>query len=145
MTNIVPPSEIRKGFIAGNFDVIHPGYIQMFKDSKSVCDWLVVGLHVDPSCERPDKLKPILSIEERAEMLLELNSVDEVIPYDTEEDLVSLLQKLSPAVRILGSDYKGRAFTGDHLSIPIHYHVRDHDWSTTAFKKEIAKSLLEKL
>ena len=64
-------------------------------------------------------------------MLLELNSVDEVIPYDTEEDLVLLLQKLSPAVRILGSDYEGRAFTGDHLSIPIHYHKRDHDWSTT--------------
>lgn len=131
------------GFIAGNFDVIHPGYIEMFRDCKNVCDILVVGLHIDPSIERKEKIKPILSISERTDILLELKSVDKVIPYSAESDLLDLLKKLKPDIRILGSDYKGRGFTGDNLNIPIHYHDRSHTWSTTKFKKKIALSLIE--
>lgn len=134
---------MKVGFLAGNFDVIHPGYIKMFKDSKSVCEHLIVGLHTDPSIERPSKIKPILSVEERTEMLLSVEYIDEVIPYDTEDQLFSLLDFLRPDVRILGSDYKDRSFTGDDLGIPIHYHERDHEWSTTKFKKLIAESLKE--
>ena len=134
---------MKVGFLAGNFDVIHPGYIKMFKDSKSVCEHLIVGLHTDPSIERPSKIKPILSVEERTEMLLSIEYIDEVIPYDTEDQLFSLLDFLRPDVRILGSDYKDRSFTGDDLGIPIHYHERDHEWSTTKFKKLIAESLKE--
>ena len=133
------------GFLAGNFDVLHPGYIWMFKDSKSVCDYLVVGLHEDPSVERPQKIKPILSVDERTEMLMSIEFIDKVIVYKTEKDLVSLLTTLNPDVRILGTDYKDRGFTGDHLNIPIHYHDRNHQWSTTKFKKEIAKSLIDRL
>ena len=136
---------MKRGFLAGNFDVIHPGYVKMFKDSKSVCDWLIVGLHVDPSEENSKKIKPILTAQERHDLLMSIKYVDEVQPYWTESDLVKLLETLSPDVRILGSDYIGRGFTGDHLSIPIHYHQRDHQWSTTRFKKEIAKSLIDKL
>ena len=66
---------MKKGVICGNFDVIHPGYIAMFKEMASNCDCLVVLLHSDPSIERPHKLKPILSVEERKELLLELKSV----------------------------------------------------------------------
>lgn len=129
------------GFIAGNFDVIHPGYIRMFRDAKSVCDKLIVGLHTDPTIERPHKLKPILSTYERTETLLELRSVDDVVCYDTEADLVNLLKDLKPDVRILGTDYKGARFTGDELGIDIYYHNRDPFWSTTRFKKLIEQSL----
>lgn len=129
------------GFIAGNFDVIHPGYIRMFRDAKSVCDKLIVGLHTDPTIERPHKLKPILSTYERTETLLELRSVDDVVCYDTEADLVNLLKDLKPDVRILGTDYKGTRFTGDELGIDIYYHNRDPFWSTTRFKKLIEQSL----
>ena len=133
------------GFLAGNFDVFHPGYIRMFEDSKSVCDFLVVGLHADPSLERPEKFKPILTVAERIEMLMAIRFVDQILVYKTEADLVNLLGQINPDVRILGSDYNGRGYTGDHLGIPIHYHVRDHQWSTTKFKKEIAKSLIDRL
>ena len=132
---------MKTGFLAGNFDVIHPGYILMFQDCKEVCDHLIVGLHIDPSIERPEKMPPILSAEERTSILLELRSVDEVVTYNTEAELVQLLEDLNPGVRVLGTDYKDRSFTGDHLNIPIHYHERNHEWSTTRFKKEIAKSI----
>lgn len=130
-----------KGVIAGNFDVMHPGYIKMFKEASSNCDCLIVLLHTDPSIERPDKLKPILTVEERKEMLLELKSVRDVFVYTYEEQLLDLLRMGEFNVRFLGDDYKGKPFTGDNLKIPIHYISREHGWSTTKFKQSIANSL----
>ena len=132
---------MKKGVIAGNFDVIHPGYIAMFKEMKQNCDCLIVLLHTDPSIERPHKLKPILSDDERKELLLSIKYVDDVIRYTYEEQLLDLLTVGEFDIRFLGDDYIGKPFTGDNLKLPIHYLNRDHGWSTTKFKKLIAASL----
>lgn len=132
---------MKKGVICGNFDVFHPGYIKMFKECAANCDCLIVMLHSDPSIERPHKLKPILSVEERKEMLSELKSVCDVFTYTYEEALYSFLKEAEFDVRFLGEDYKGKPFTGDDLNIPIHYLDRSHGWSTTKFKKLIAESV----
>ena len=129
------------GVIAGNFDVMHPGYIEMFKEASANCDCLVVLLHTDPSIERPEKLKPILSVEERKAMLLSLIYVEDVVRYTYEEQLLDLLKMGEFDIRFLGDDYIDKPFTGDNLKTPIHYLNRDHGWSTTKFKKLIAKSL----
>lgn len=130
--------------IAGNFDVIHPGYIYMFNECKNNCDKLAVFLHIDPSVERPEKLKPILSLEERMEVLKSLKQIDYIVPYSTEANLVEMISIMKPHVRFLGDDYVGKRFTGDHLGIPIHYLNRDHGWSTTKFKTLIAETLVKK-
>ena len=132
---------MKYGVIAGNFDVIHPGYIAMFNECKKNCDYLTILLHKDPSIERPEKLKPILSVEERTEMLMSLRMVDDVMPYTTESMLHHFLEELKPDVRFLGDDYIGKPFTGDDIEIPIHYINRDHGWSTTKYKTLIAQSL----
>jgi len=132
---------MKKGVICGNFDVIHPGYIKMFKECAANCDCLIVLLHTDPSIERPHKLKPILSVEERTEMLLELKSICGVHIYTYEAQLLDLLKMGEFNVRFLGDDYIDKPFTGDNLNIPIHYLNRDHGWSTTKFKKLIAKTV----
>jgi glycerol-3-phosphate cytidylyltransferase len=134
-------NKMRKGVIAGNFDVIHPGYIKMFKKAAENCDCLIVLLHTDPSIERPEKLKPILSIEERKEMLMELKSICDVFTYTYEAQLLDLLEAGEFDVRFLGDDYIGKPFTGDHLDIEINYINRDHGWSTTKFKKLIAETI----
>ena len=131
---------MKTGVIAGNFDVIHPGYIKMFKECKENCDYFVVLLHSDPTIERPEKLKPILSVEERREILFALD-IDTVISYDTEKELYWMLKDGNYDVRFLGDDYIGKSFTGDDLDIPIHYLNRDHGWSTTKYKQLIADSL----
>ena len=131
----------KTGVIAGNFDVLHPGYIKMFLECKMQCHFLIVLLHEDPSIERPEKLKPILSVEERTEMLLCLEVIDMVQPYRTEQDLYQRLQQNIYDVRFLGADYIGKSFTGDDLDIPIHYLNRDHGWSTTKYNQLIADSL----
>jgi glycerol-3-phosphate cytidylyltransferase len=132
----------KKGLIAGNFDVIHPGYIRYFEDAKKHCEYLIIALHIDPTIERPQKAKPILSKDERTEILLALKYVDEVVCYNTESELINLLNDIRPHVRILGSDYKGKRYTGDNLGIPVHYHKRDHGWSTTKFKDMITEQVL---
>jgi glycerol-3-phosphate cytidylyltransferase len=132
---------MKKGIIAGNFDIIHPGYIKMFKECKDNCDEFIVLLHTDPTIERPEKLKPILSVDERVEILMSIKYIDKVELYTTEKDLLDVIGKISPDVRFLGDDYRGKSFTGDHLNIPIYYLDRSHGWSTTKFKKLIANSI----
>jgi glycerol-3-phosphate cytidylyltransferase len=129
------------GVIAGNFDVIHPGYIYMFNECKKHCDILLLLLHSDPSVERPEKIKPILSLDERKMVLSSLNQIDQIITYQTESDLYEILKKTKIDIRFLGDDYRDKPFTGDDLEIPIHYLDRSHGWSTTKFKKLIADTV----
>lgn len=139
---------MKTGIIAGNFDVIHPGYIEMFNECKEHCESLVVLLHEDPSLERPEKMKPILSLDDRIKILNSLKQVDGVMTYKTERDLYKIISSGIRleffTVRFLGDDYKGKSFTGDDLDIPIHYLNRDHGWSTTKYKKLIAESITAK-
>mgnify|MGYP001310346073 FL=1 len=128
------------GVIAGNFDVIHPGYIHLFNECKEFCTELIILLHEDPSIERPEKLKPILNLDERMIILSSLKQIDQIIPYKLETDLYELLLNLDIDIRFLGDDYKSKPFTGDDLNIPIHFLDRSHGWSTTKFKNKIAKS-----
>tara|TARA_B100001063_G_scaffold155821_1_gene145374 strand:- start:653 stop:1060 length:408 start_codon:yes stop_codon:yes gene_type:complete len=130
-----------RGFIAGNFDVIHPGYIKLFKECKDNCDHFTVLLHSDPSIERPHKLKPILSLAERKEMLFSLKYIDDIITYTYEKELVSILENQNFNLRFLGDDYKNEKFTGDHLNIQLFFINRDHGWSTTKYKKLISESI----
>jgi len=132
---------MKVGVIAGNFDVIHPGYMQMFRECKEHCKTFIVLLHEDPTLERPDKLAPILSVDERKEILLGIRYIDMVIPYASENDLYQILKIIRPDVRFLGTDYIDKDFTGRSLGIPIHWIGRHHGWSTTKFKTLIAQSL----
>jgi len=133
-----------KGVIAGNFDVIHPGYIKTFKECKENCDHFTILLHSDPTIERPNKLKPILNTDERIEVLSSIKYIDEIQVYTYEKELIKILKNGDFTIRFLGDDYIDRDFTGSHLNIPIHYISRDHGWSTTKFKNAINKSFESK-
>ena len=134
--------QFTKGLIAGCFDIIHPGYIRMFQDAKTVCDHLIIALQSDPTIDRPEsKNSPIYSVEERLLIISSIKYVDEVIQYSTEKDFYNLLKTLkeknSIDVRILGSDYIDRSFTGDDLKIHIYFHDRNHDWSVSKIRQSI--------
>jgi len=135
---------MNKGVIAGNFDVIHPGYVKTFKECKENCDHFTILLHSDPTIERPEKLKPILSVEERMEVLYSIKYIDEIQVYNYEKELIEIIKNGDFTIRFLGDDYIDRDFTGSHLNIPIHYISRDHGWSTTKFKNAINKSFESK-
>ena len=125
----------KKGIIAGAFDLIHPGYIRMFKDAKAHCNHLTIALHKDPSTERPNKLKPVHSVEERKEILSAIKYVDDVVVYNMEEEFLSYLKDYE--VRFLGTDYLSGGYTGKDILIDIVWLNRDHDYSTTKLKELI--------
>tara|TARA_B100000131_G_scaffold301522_1_gene323806 strand:+ start:394 stop:831 length:438 start_codon:yes stop_codon:yes gene_type:complete len=128
------------GFVCSCFDLLHAGHCLMFKDCKKQCEWLIAGLQIDPTIDRPEKNKPIQSLEERRIQLESIKYVDQIEVYDTESDLVRLIEAINPDVRILGSDYTNKSFTGDHLDIPIYYHDRNHDWSTSELRERIIQA-----
>jgi len=122
------------GFTAGNFDLLHPGYIYTFEETKRHCDYFMVFLQKDPSETRFTKYKPVIPLYERYKTLMSIKYIDEVICYDDEDDLLRLIEFYKPNIRILGDDYIGKRFTGDHFNIKVIYTTRSHNWSTTKLK-----------
>jgi len=133
----------KKGIIAGNFDVIHPGYIRMFKEAKEHCNHLTVALHEDPSMARPHKLKPVQTVEDRKEILHAIKYVDDVVVYQAEETFHYYLKDYH--IRFLGTDYMDGSYTGKDLSIEIVWLSRNHDYSSTKLKTDIYHTINGKI
>lgn len=128
------------GFTCSAFDLLHAGHILMLQEAKTQCDYLIVGLQIDPSIDRPEKNAPIQSITERYIQLKAVKYVDEIIPYATEDDLKNLLLALPIDIRFLGEEYKDKIFTGrdipNHLSI-CKFNSRRHKFSTSELRMRI--------
>jgi len=131
------------GFTCSAFDLLHPGHLVMLEECKNNCDYLVVGLHTDPTIDRPDtKQRPIQSTFERWVQLDSCRWVDKIIPYDTEKDLENLLSTLKIDVRFLGYEYIDKNYTGKNIclsrDIEIFYNAaRLHSFSSTAMRNRL--------
>lgn len=132
------------GVVAGNFDVVHIGYVRLFKEMNKYCEKQFILIHEDPTKERVNKIKPIFNVEERKEILKHFLNDPVFLCYNTEKELLFLLKSINPDVRFLGDDYVGKKYTGDYLGILIHWIDRKHEWSTTKYKTLIAESLVKK-
>ena len=132
------------GFTCGAFDLMHAGHIQMLEEAKQVCEYLIVGVQEDPSVDRCEKNQPIQSYSERITMVSACRYVDEVITYKTESDLYELLQDMQPNVRIIGSDWQGKNFTGHDLDIKVHFNSREHTYSTSELRMRVFKAETKK-
>lgn len=126
-----------RGITASSCDLLHAGHILMLKEAKSVCDYLIVALQVDPTIDRPEKNKPIQSYYERWVQLSAVKYVDEIIPYSTEEELMTILQNYSIDIRILGDEYERKSFTGENLDMGYHFNKRTHGYSSTELRNRI--------
>ncbi len=136
---------MKKGITFGSFDVLHAGHCLMLEEAKKQCDYLIVGLQRDPSITPTEyrgkvKNKPIQTIAEREIQLKANRNVDEVIIYDTEEDVYKLLLEIKPDVRIIGLDWKEKKFTGWDLPIEVYYNSRNHSYSSTELRERIKNS-----
>lgn len=153
MMLVLPDDKIGKpiGFTCSTFDLLHAGHILMLAEAKSICDYLIVGLQIDPSLDRPEvKNKPIQSVVERFVQLSAVKFVDEIIVYQTEKDLEDMLMFLPISLRIIGEEYKDKEFTGKQIcedrGIRIYFNQRKHSFSTTELRKRVAtKSTLWRL
>lgn len=137
---------LKIGITFSCWDLLHAGHNLFLEDSKNQCDILCVGLQTDPTLDRPEKNKPIQSLEERAIQIRSCRYVDYYFVYSTEKSLYDSIIELKPDVRFLGDDYIGKQFTGDTLGIKIVFHPRsNHTYSTTNLRKTIYNRELLKL
>jgi len=140
----------RIGITFSTFDMLHAGHIAMLAEAKNHCDYLIAGLQTDPTIDRPlEKNRPVQSIVERQIQLSACRYVDEVVTYQTEQDLVDLLLILPVDVRILGVEYQDREFTGKeecmYRGIELIYNSRDHSFSSSSLRKRVAHAETVKL
>ena len=134
---------MKVGITFSTFDLLHAGHVKMLEEAKSQCDYLIVGLQLDPSIDRPNKNAPSQSIIERYIQLKGSKHIDEIVPYVSEQDLEDILHSFKLDVRIIGDEYKDKNFTGryycEEKGIKLYYNSRDHRFSSSALRKQVKK------
>jgi len=129
------------GFTASTFDLLHAGHISMLREAKEQCDYLICGLQIDPSVDRPSKNSPIQTIVERQVQLSAVKYVDEIIVYRTEQDLEDILEMYHIDIRILGDEYRDKDFTGKDIckkrGIQLYFNKRDHRFSSSELRRQV--------
>lgn len=134
---------MRVGFVASSFDLLHAGHVQMLREAKEQCEYLICGLQTDPTLDRPEKNSPVQTIVERYTQLKGVRYVDEIIPYATEKDLEDILTMYHIDVRILGEEYREKDFTGKDIckkrGIQLYFNKRDHRFSSSDLRKRVAE------
>lgn len=136
------------GFTCGSFDCTHAGHYLMFEECKNQCDHLIVGLQTDPTLDRSDsKNSPVQSMFERYLQLKACKFIDEIIVYETEDDLLNLLTSMKIDVRFIGADWEGKTFTGCSLAeeMDIVFNSRQHGYSTSSLRKRVYEAEQNKL
>lgn len=131
------------GITFSAFDLLHAGHVQMLREAKDQCDYLICGLQIDPSIDRPEKNKPIQTVVERYTQLNAVKYVDEIIPYTNEKDVEDILQMYRIDIRILGEEYKDKDFTGKDIckkrGIQLYFNKRDHRFSSSDLRQRVVK------
>jgi len=136
---------MKVGIVFSAFDLLHAGHIGMLREARANCDYLIVGLQTDPTIDRPiEKNKPVQTLVERYAQLNALKFVDEIVPYQTEEDVIDILELFQIDVRFLGEEYREKEFTGKDVcrkrGIELHFNKRDHRFSTSGLRKRVAQA-----
>ena len=132
---------MKVGITFSTFDLLHAGHVKMLEEAKRQCDFLIVGLQLDPSLNRPEKNSPSQTIIERYIQLKGCKHIDEIIPYVSEQDLEDILRSFKIDVRIIGEEYKDKIFTGKYYcienGIEIYYNKRDHRFSSSGLRRQV--------
>jgi glycerol-3-phosphate cytidylyltransferase len=132
---------MRVGITFSTFDLLHAGHIKMLEEAKTQCEYLIVGLQLDPSLDRAEKNAPTQTITERYIQLKGCKYVDEIEPYVSEQDLEDILRSFKLDVRIIGEEYKDKPFTGreycQEKGIELYFNTRDHRFSSSGLRKQV--------
>ncbi len=128
------------GITFGAFDLFHAGHILMLQEAKTVCDHLVVCIQTDPSIDRNEKNAPVQSIVERQIQVTACKYVDEIIVYDTEDDVMEILKSVDWDVRILGDEYRDQPFTGREETLDkCYFNRRPHNFSSAELRLRVVQ------
>ncbi|RHO89646.1 glycerol-3-phosphate cytidylyltransferase [Ruminococcus sp. AF41-9] len=94
------------GYTQGTFDMFHIGHLNLIKNAKRHCDYLVVGVNSDDLVESYKNKRPIIPLDERVEIMRAIKYVDEVIVTNT-LDKKEIWEKVRFNEIYIGDDWKG--------------------------------------
>ena len=131
------------GITLSTFDLLHSGHVAMLREAKTVCDYLICGLQVDPSLDRDDQNAPVQTLVERYVQLAGVKYVDEIVCYQDENDVIDILEMFDIKVRILGEEYREKDFTGKEecrrKGIRLYFNKREHRFSSSDLRRRVAE------
>lgn len=101
--------KFRIGYTTGVFDMFHIGHLNILKEAKKQCDYLIVGVSTDELVMEYKNKKTVIPYKERKEILESIKYVDKVIPQ-IDRDKVKAYKKYKFDVMFVGDDWKGSKF-----------------------------------
>ena len=97
---------IKIGYTAGVYDLFHIGHLNILRNAKNNCDYLIVGITTDELAEKRKGKKPIIPFSERIEIVKNLKFVDMVVPQNT-MNKKEIWENLKFNKMFVGDDWKG--------------------------------------
>ena len=135
--------DLKVGIVFSTFDLLHAGHIGMLREAKNNCDYLICGLQSNPQLDRKEKNAPVQTLVERYAQLNAIKFVDEIVPYETESDVIDILELFDLDIRFLGEEYREKEFTGKDIcrkrGIQLYFNKRDHRFSSSGLRKRVAE------
>ena len=123
---------MRKVFVNGTFDLLHRGHLDLLNYAKSLGEYVIVGIDSD---ERVKQMKgssrPINCLMDRAHMLANLKSVDEVRFFGSDNELEGLVKEVKPDIMVVGSDWKDKSVIGSYWAAKLIFFDRIGEYATT--------------
>lgn len=130
------------GYVQGVFDMFHIGHLNILRNAKSICDYLIVGVNSDRLTKEYKNKIPIIPEKERVEIVSEIKCVDKAVIVDN-RDKIEALEKFNYNALIMGSDWKGTEFYNNiekilkEKNVDIVYFDYTKDISSTYLRKKI--------
>ena len=121
----------------GCFDILHRGHIELFKYAKSLGNKLIVGIDSDAKVKQ-DKgsERPINCVKDRKFILESISYVDEVLIFDSTQELENLIKQTKPDIMVIGSDWKNKTVIGRKYATNLLFFDRVGNYSTTDILKQ---------
>ena len=132
---------MKKVVVNGTFDVIHPGHLALLNYAKSLGDFLIVAIDSDSRVsELKGPQRPINSQDERKLLLENLRAVDQVVIFNSPDELISIIKECN--IMVKGSDYKGKSIIGEANCPQVVYYDRTEHSSTQKIQDIINRGRL---
>lgn len=129
---------MKRVFVNGCFDILHPGHIELLRHASSLGDTLLVAIDSD---KRVSELKgpsrPINNSASRVIMLSAIRYVDGVVTFNSESELERIVKNYNPHIMIVGSDYKDKNVVGSQYAEQLEFFDKIDGFSTTKTIKNI--------
>ena len=132
------------GFTDGVYDMFHVGHLNMIKEAKKHCDYLIVGVHSDEIVEGYKNRKTVINENDRREIIEAIKYVDKAVINRT-RDKLKLFEEHHFDVVFIGDDWKGTERWNNfekvlgEVGVSVEYIPYTKGISTTQIREKLAK------